>query len=140
MERAMDRVFDSFWRPFGLSRWGSGMTSDSGRPLALDVYEEDDKLVIKADVPGIKPEDVHVEVTGNVLNLSGEMKDEREEKREGYYIRERGYGSFARSLTLPSGLDTDKVEAAFENGVLSIRIPKTEGAKTKTIKVKAAKA
>jgi len=133
IHRTMDRPFHSFSQPLRFSMLGDGL--NAGHRLPLDVYEEGDSLVIKADVPGMKPEDVKVEVTGNMLMVRGQARDEHEDKQPGYYVRERRYGSFQRSVGLPSDLNTDKVEAAFENGVLSIRIPKSEAAKTKTVKV-----
>lgn len=136
MHRTMDRLFDSF-QPFRFPMLGD--ETSAGRWLPLDVYEEGDTLVVKADVPGMKPEDVKVEVTGNMLTIRGEFKDEREDRAEGHYIRERRYGSFHRSIGLPEGLSTDKVEASFENGVLTVHIPKSEAAKTKTVTVVAKK-
>lgn len=133
IQRAMDRLLDSFGQPFRYSLlWDGG---NARQWLPLDVYEAGGALIVKADVPGLKPEDVTVEVTGNMLSIRGEQKDEREDKAEGRYIQERRYGSFHRSIGLPDGLSTDKVEASFENGVLTVHIPKSEAAKTRTVKI-----
>ncbi len=131
---AMDRLFeDSFVRPeFG---W---MAPVHMAELAVDVYETKDEVVVKAAVPGVKPEDVGVSITGNMLTIRGESKDENEIKEENFIRKERRYGSFSRSVTLPSGLKTDKADALFENGVLTLTIPKGEEIKPKVIKVKSA--
>jgi len=105
--------------------------------VAVDIYEEGNNLLVKADVPGFKADDVKVDFTDNVLTLSGESKAEKDEKKAGYFRKERRYGSFSRSVALPSGLNTDKVEATFEDGVLTVTIPKTEAAKTKSVRVTA---
>jgi len=129
----MDRVFeDSFIRP----RWG-WIAPTGAAGLALDMYETKDEVVVKAALPGIKPEEVEVSITGNALTIRGESKEEYEVKEKDYIRKERRYGSFARSVTLPSGLKTDKAEATFEDGVLTLKIPKSEEVKPKTIKVKA---
>ena len=130
---AMDRVFeDSFIRP----RWG-WIAPTGAAGLALDMYETKDEVVVKAALPGIKPEEVEVSITGYALTIKGESKEENEVKEKDYIRKERRYGSFARSVTLPSGLKTDKAEATFEDGVLTLKIPKSEEVKPKTIKVKA---
>jgi HSP20 family protein len=132
---AMDRLFEeSFIRPRGglLAPWGEGT-------LPLDVYDTDDAVVVKASVPGVKPEDVEVTITGDCLNIKGETKAEEEVKKGNYIRQERRYGAFSRSVTLPAGLVTDKAEAVFEGGVLKLTIPKAEEVKPKTITVKATK-
>ncbi len=128
---AMDRVFeDSFIRP----RWG-WISPTGAASLALDMYETKDEVVVKAALPGIKPEEVEVSITGNALTIKGESKEENEVKEKDYIRKERRYGSFARSVTLPSGLKTDKAEATFEDGVLTLKVPKSEEVKPKTINV-----
>jgi HSP20 family protein len=129
----MDRVFeDSFIRPRG--GWLAPMGAAN---LAIDMYETKDEVVVKAALPGIKPEEVEVSITGNTLTINGESKEEHEVKEQDYIRKERRYGSFSRSVTLPSGLKADKAEATFENGVLTLKVPKSEEVKPKTIKVKA---
>jgi len=130
---AMDRLFEeSFIQPSKtwLAPWrGSGQ-------LPLDVYETDEEIVVKASVPGIKPEDIDITITGDTLTIKGESESEEEVERERYICRERRYGAFTRSVTLPGGINTDEAEASFEDGVLTLHIPKAEEVKPKTIAVK----
>ncbi len=133
---AMDRLFeDSFVSPRNWPSVGGGMAE----PM-LDVYETGNDLVVKAALPGIKPEDVDITVTGDVLTITGEVKEETEQNDKNYLRRERRYGSFSRSVSLPEGLETDKADAKFENGVLTLTIPKAEEIKPKKIQVQAVKA
>jgi HSP20 family protein len=93
---------------------------------AMDLVENKDQFVLRADLPGISEGDVRIELQDNVLTVSGERKAEREERKEGYYRLERASGAFSRSLTLPDGVDPDKVKASFDRGVLEVQIPKPE--------------
>jgi HSP20 family protein len=93
--------------------------------------------VVKATLPGVKPEDVSIDITGETLTIRGETRAEEQIKKEDYLYQERRYGSFSRSVVLPGGLKTDKAEATMEDGVLTLTIPKAEEVKTKAIKVKA---
>ncbi len=133
LRNAMDRLFeDSFVTPhFG---W---IAPASAAGMALDVYETKEQVVIKAALPGVKPEETEVTITGDTLTIRGESKEEKEVNEENYIRKERHFGSFARSVTLPAGLEADKAEATFENGVLTLKIPKSEQVKPKSIKVKA---
>jgi HSP20 family protein len=111
------------------------------RPLdkfipALDVAEEDGAYVIKASLPGVKPEEVEITLTDNTLTMKGEAKQDKEVKEANYHLRERRYGSFLRTMTLPVAVEADKVEATHENGVLTLRLPKSETIKPKKIAVK----
>jgi HSP20 family protein len=98
--------------------------------------ETDGNVMVKAELPGMDPKDIDVEVTGDMLTLRGEKKTEEEKKDERYYCRERHYGSFQRSFRLPAGVQSDKVDAQFKNGVLTINIPKSEESKQKKIEIK----
>ena len=89
---------------------------------AVDATEKDGNLIIRAELPGVKPEDVDISLHGNVLSISGERKTEEEEERGGYHIRERSYGSFSRSFTLPQGTDESKISARYEHGVLEVTV------------------
>lgn len=134
LRQAMDRMLeDSFVLPARLD----GVLGRSPA-LPVDVYQTPNEMVIKADLPGAKPEEVEVSITGDTLTIKGESKDETEVKRDGYFLKERRFGSFSRSLTLPPGLNSDSVEAKFENGVLTLTVPKAEEVKPKQIKIKAA--
>jgi HSP20 family protein len=104
--------------------------------LALDVAEKEDAYVVKASVPGVNPEDVEITLTDNVLTIRGEMKDDKEIKEENYQLRERRFGQFVRSVTLPVTVEADKVEAVNENGVLTLTLPKAEAVKPRKIEVR----
>jgi HSP20 family protein len=103
---------------------------------SIDVTEGDNTLQVRMDVPGVNPEEINIEVTGNTLRVSGERKEEKEEKGKTYHRVERRSGSFARSLTLPCAVKDDKVSAESHEGVLTITLPKTEESKTHKVKVK----
>ena len=132
MRSLMDRFFDEpfFSSPALWSQRGDNF------PVPLDVIEEDGQYVVKASMPGITPEDVEITLTENVLTIKGETQRENEKNDSSYHVRERHYGSFLRHLTLPVPVSADKVEATFENGVLTLRLPKSEAAKPKKIAVK----
>jgi len=133
LRQAMDRLFeDSFVRP-------SRLIGDFGETVmpALDIYQTPNEVVVKASLPGVKPEDINIDITGETLTIKGESKAEQEVKKEDYLYQERRYGIFSRSVALPSGLKTDKAEAAMEDGVLTLTIPKVEEAKPKRISIKA---
>ena len=128
---AMDRLFeDSFVRPSRLFR---GITEVQTVPL--NIYQTENEVVVRAAIPGVKPEEVELTITGDTLTIKGETKAEREAKGEDYLCQELRYGAFTRSVTLPGQLRTDKAEAKFENGVLTVSIPKAEEAKPRAIKV-----
>jgi len=133
LRQAMDKLFeDSFVRP---SR--SLVTLGEVSVPALDVYQTPNEVVVKATLPGLKPEDVSIDITGETLTIKGESKAEQEIKKEDYLYQERRYGSFSRSVVLPGGLKADNAEATMEDGVLTLTIPKAEEIKPKAIKVKA---
>ena len=102
---------------------------------ALDVVENDDEYVVRADLPGIGEDDVNVEVKNGVLRIAGERKSEHEERKDGYTRIERSFGSFARSLTLPEGVDPESVKASFDKGVLEIQVPKPEAPKAHAVEI-----
>lgn len=132
LRRAVDRLFDErFFAPYRLFAF------DRSETTPIDVYQTENEVVIKATVPGVKPEEVDVSITDNILTIKGETKAEEKIERKDYLYQEHRYGMFRRSVALPSGLKTDKAEASFENGILTLTIPKTEEAKPKQIKVKA---
>jgi len=114
-----------------------GEMRGSGRSwgLAVDMFEAEDALVVKASVPGIKPENLDVTVQGDTLTIKGEMQEERQSEQGRYHVRERRQGSFSRALTLPFPIQHDRVEATFDNGVLTLTLPKAEAIKPRNIKV-----
>jgi HSP20 family protein len=122
-----DRLFSSLFDSSGrqVQRWVP----------AMDLVEADDHFVLKADLPGLAEDDVAIEVQDDVLTISGSREAEQERKEQGWYRLERSYGSFSRSLTLPDGVDADKVEANFDRGVLEVRIPKPEERKPRRISI-----
>jgi HSP20 family protein len=130
LREAMDRLFDdAFTRPLSMS--GGSVVP------AIDLLQTEDEVVVKASLPGLKAEDVHISVTADVLTLSGEFKQESDQKEATYHIREHRFGSFERSVMLPTEVQTDKAKADFENGILIITLPKAETVKPKTINIKA---
>ncbi len=135
VRNTMDQLFqESFVQPWG--RWPA--FAEEG-VLPVDVYETEDSVVVEAACPGIKPEDVDISITGDTLTIKGETKFEEKVERENYIRQERRCGSFCRAVTLPGGLENDKAEADFEDGVLTITFPKSEEMKPKRIKVEVRK-
>ena len=135
LREAMDRLFDdAFTRPFSLMREG-GSTQAWSSP-AIDMYQTGNEVVVKAALPGIKPDEVQINVTGDILTIRGETKQEEEKKDKSWHIREQRWGAFDRSVRLPTDVVADKAKADFDNGVLTITLPKSEQVKPKTITVK----
>ncbi len=130
LHNEMDDLFDGFFR--GLDRPFAGYKAWP----AIDVAEEENSVVVRAEVPGCKADDIDISVYGNTLTISGEKKLEEEKKEKGYYHIESTYGSFRRELTLPTDVDQSKVEAACKDGVLTITLPKAASAKAVKVKVK----
>ena len=138
-EREMDRMRADFFgrrgRPWWPDRWFRTDELDVRAP-AVDVFEEKDDIVVKAEIPGMEKDNIEVNLADHRLTIKGEKKKEDEVKEEDYYRAERSYGSFLRTLDLPKDVRADKVKASFKNGILEIRMPKTEEARTKEVKVK----
>lgn len=129
LREAMDRLFDdAFTRPISASAF-------SGMP-AIDLYQDENEVVVKASLPGLKAEDVQISVSNGVLTLRGEFKQDEEKKDKKYHLREQRYGSFERSISLPSDVQTEKSKAEFKDGILTITLPKSEEVKPKTISIK----
>jgi HSP20 family protein len=125
MRQEMDRVFERF--ESGWPRWPSVFGGDGGARLmvpTIDVREDAKSITIEADLPGVDEKDVSVTLANGVLTIKGEKKHEREEKKENYYLAERSFGSFERSLSLPETIDDSKVEARFDKGVLTVTAAK----------------
>ena len=130
-----DEFGDRDWSPFGGAGWGSGSRAASFSP-AVDVVETGDAYVLKAELPGINPNDIELEVERDVLTLKGERKFENQEEREGYRRVERSYGSFVRSFVLPQGTNVDAIEAKAENGILTVSIPKVQAEAPRRLEIK----
>jgi HSP20 family protein len=129
---AMDRLFEDGFARYprlwpGLGEW----------ELAVDMYQTPDEVVVKASVPGLKPDEVDISITGDTLTIKGEHKEEKEVEEENYIYKERRYGTFSRSTLIPVKVKSDKAEAVFEDGILTLTLPKAEEVKPKQIKVKA---
>jgi HSP20 family protein len=127
------RPFPRLWRP-SFAR----LRPISLEAPALDIYEQKDALIVKAEIPGLTKDELDITLDGSTLTIRGEKKKEEQVKEEDYYRCERSYGAFSRSIDLPVAIQTDKVNASFKNGVLEIRLPKTEEAKKNVTKVKVA--
>ncbi len=131
----MDQLFQSFFgesfappaSAWGLSSWGP----------PLDVEETDKEIHVRAEIPGVKPEELDLSINGNALVISGEKKESEERKEKGYLYQERRFGSFRREVTLPSAVDPDNVDAKYKDGVLHIKLQKAQEALAKRIPVKA---
>lgn len=133
LREVMDRLFeDSFAKP---RRWLA--PTEGVETLALDVFESDDDIIVEVSIPGVKPEDIDISVTGDVLTIKGETQETTEEQKGNYHLRERRYGAFQRSISLPTLIKADKTKAEFKDGVLTLTLPKVEEVKPKSIKIKA---
>jgi HSP20 family protein len=122
----MERLFENFGFGGGFPRlWqeGLGETGGSAWSPEIEVYEREDQMVVRADLPGLTKDDVRIDVSDDALTIQGERKREHEERREGFYRSERSYGSFYRSIPLAEGVDTDNAKATFNNGVLEVLMP-----------------
>ena len=131
----MNRLFNTFFEPSGGTN-GSSTTLRRWVP-AMDLVEADEEFVLRADLPGLSADDVNIEFEDNVLTVSGQRKSEHEERKDGYYRLERASGSFSRSLTLPEGVDPERVNASFDRGVLEVRVPKPEQRKPRKVTISA---
>jgi len=130
MRNWMDRFLDE--GRFGSQAMGQG---DGSYGLALDVSENEDSYIVRASIPGIDPEDLDITINNNVLTIKGETSEEEEEEDERYHVRERRFGVFVRSIVLPSSVDRENVEATYEDGVLTLRLPKSEESRPRRISV-----
>lgn len=135
LQRQMNRLFDSFFgRTTSLMPFQENQSDcECGPPV--DIYEDDQRLTFRVEVPGVDEKDIKVEVENNVLTVHGERKLEKDIKEENFRRMERHYGAFSRSFTLPSTVDPEKIEANYTHGVLAIQMPKRAGARPKEIKV-----
>lgn len=132
LEREMSRLFDNFWSPVSERSWGFRELA----PLACDIEERESEYIVCLDMPGIPKDKINVQVEGNLLMVSGEREEERKEKEKSDYFKERSYGRFERTIQLPTTIQTDKIEANYKDGVLTLVLPKEEKAKPKQIEIK----
>lgn len=131
-----DRISRLFEETFGRYPATRRETLERTWSPAVDIYEDKENIVVKAELPGIKKDEVSIEIKDNVLTLTGERKHEQETKKENYHRIERVYGKFIRSFTLPDSVQVDKVKANYKDGILEIILPKAEEAKAKAIPIK----
>ncbi len=129
LRRTVDRLFDNVspdheWAQPAM--WG----------LAVDMVEDKDKFIVKASVPGINPDDLDVSYSDDTLTIKGEIKEDKETKEDQYHMRERRFGSFVRAITLPTKIKGEAIEASYQNGVLTLSLPKAEEVKPKRISIK----
>jgi HSP20 family protein len=135
----MEEMFEDFFRrPFSRTLWPRlpRMFEEVEPTPSVDIYDDGDNIIVKSDLPGMSKDDIEVNLTDDTITLSGERKKEEKIDKNNYYRLERSYGSFRRSFTLPTEVQTDKAKASFKNGVLEIKIPKTEAVKKKEHKIK----
>jgi HSP20 family protein len=140
LRRQVDRLFEEFPSRRGLVDFQPFDRLMTGWPSSppVDFVEKNGEYEITAELPGLDEKSVDVKLAGGVLTISGEKKEEKEERKEGYYFSERRYGSFSRAFRVPDGVDSDKITAAFEKGVLTIKLPKTPQAKREEKKIEIA--
>ena len=131
IQTEMNRLFNTF---FDSPAPAGGATQRRWIP-AMDLVETENEFVLRADLPGLSENDVHIQLEDSVLTISGERRAEHEERKEGYYRVERSSGRFSRSLTLPEGVDADAVTANFNHGVLEVRVPKPEQRKPRRVAI-----
>jgi len=131
----IDRLFEDFFSPGGLATTGQGQGQTAFWAPAVDVSEDSDNFLVHAELPGLKPEDIDIELENNVLTLKGQRNFERKDEKQNYHFVERSYGSFYRSFSLPRNVDPNGIQANFEDGVLKISIPKTEQAKPRKVEI-----
>ena len=132
IQQEMNRLFGSAFETQGGLANG---TAGSRWIPPMDLVEDDDHFVVRADLPGVEEKDVSVELEDNVLTISGERRSDAEQRKEGYYRIERAHGAFTRSLTLPEGIDPEGIKASYGNGVLEVRIPKPEERKPRKVAI-----
>lgn len=130
LREAMDHLFDdAFTRPLTLR--------DGWSAPAIDMYQTDDEIIVKASLPGVKADEVQINITGEILTIKGETKQVEEKKGKAWHVREQRWGAFERAIALPTEVVSDKAKAEFENGILTITLPKAEEVKPKIINIKA---
>jgi HSP20 family protein len=137
MRNDLDDLFGRFFSEFGMNDLSWPTWPASGTSMRLDVAESDDAITVTAELPGVEPGDIDISVEGRELTLRGEKKEEKQDEGKGYRYVERQFGSFERRVQLPASIDSEKVDATFKNGVLTITVAKRPDAKPKRIEVKA---
>ena len=134
LQSEMNRLFNTFFDTPTTTGGNGGGAARRWVP-SMDLVETEEHFILRADLPGLTEADVSIELEDNVLTVAGERKVEHEEKKEGFYRMERSFGQFRRSLTLPEGVDAEKIAATFDKGVLEVRIPKPEERKPRRVAI-----
>ena len=134
IQREIDQIFDDVLQRFDRSSLLGDDTFKTFNPT-VDVREDEKEVTIKAELPGLDEKDLDVTLADGVVTIKGEKKEEKEDEKDGYWHRETRYGTFRRVITVPEGIDREKVEARFKNGVLTITVPRSEEAKEKVKKI-----
>ena len=130
----LDRVFDRFFSPHR-AEWG-GMSWPLGHwAPSVEIVDSEHEFVVRAEIPGLNPKDIELSVSGDILVLSGEKREEREQKGKSFVRSERRYGAFRRTVSLPRGVDPERISARYEQGILSVHVPKSETVKPHRIEV-----
>lgn len=138
LQREVDRVFENFWSGFGtpsLLRENGGALGVTGLEVRVDTSEDEKAYHVTTELPGLSEQDVEVTFADNTLTISGEKKSESEVKEENYHRRERSFGAFRRSFSLPAEVDEEKISASFKDGVMTIELPKSKTAQKKAKKI-----
>ena len=138
LQRGVNDLFDDFFNNFTLAPFGAFEDRFGTFMPQIDVSETDQEIKVAVELPGMSEKDIEVSLDRNMLTISGEKKDETEEKGENFYRMERSYGKFRRSIALPAEVDADEVEATFKQGVLHVTLPRTETSTVKKIGIKQA--
>ncbi len=137
LKRDMEKLFGDTFESFGGRGWLPGIAEQrNGIIPNVDMLDKKNEIVVKAQIPGVEKEDVDLTITRDAVTIKGEIKKEEEEKKNDYYCSECTYGSFLRTIPLPTEIDTSKAKASFKNGVLKLTLPKHEDVKAKEIKLK----
>ena len=135
LQREMNRLFDNFFRGFDISSRGFYESDLGGFSPSIDVKENEKEFIIKAEIPGVAKEDIEATVSNDSVTIKGEKKEEKEDKNKNYYYMERSYGSFHRMIPLATEVESSKAEGRFKNGVIDIKLPKSQNAQTKRVKI-----
>ncbi len=135
MERFFEDPLFANW-PFFRAVWRRAPGEEMAWAPAIEVYEKDNNFVVRAELPGVKKDDVDISITGDTLTIKGERKTSKEVKNEDYYRCESRYGSFSRSITMPAAVDSKKIDASYENGILEIHVPKAKEAMPTKVEIK----
>jgi len=130
----LDRLFDLFFGPEAARKGGLALLGGGWSP-SVDVVDSDREFTVRAEMPGLDPEDIEVSLLGNSLILAGEKKDEHEDRWKGFVRSERRYGAFRKVIPIPPGVDPDRVEAGYDRGILTVHLPKSETRKPRPISV-----